>query len=766
MVHYSADGVGDGDGRASSRNIATVKVADPGLFALKNALRAAIAMPLALALSLEVIGSAQMALFASFGSMALIVFADFGGSRRARLRAYTLLVLTGAALIALGTLCSHSAWLATVAMGGIAFAVVFAGVLDGYAAAAQSAALLTFVLPVMVPADASAIPARLAGWGLAALLSIPAVLLLWPKRPRAALRGEAAGAARALAALVQALSGTDRAAVASAHDTARAAILAVRERFVAMPQRPSGTSGTTAGLAQLIEDLGWLLPLLRNLASPDAPRGAFPQEQAAIEAAALQVLRAAAARLDGAPPARSALDLDGLQHAHDAIGRAFLTHVIRRCDDSDRDEATVTTELDEVYRLRQLAYGTLEVGRHALQACGAALETGPSATGPRAIARARLGAARRLIGAHASVRSVGLRNSLRGAAGLALAVLVGQLSDAQHSFWIVLGAMSVLRSNALTTGRTIAWALAGTFAGIVAGGLLVLAAGGHRGVLWALLPFAVLLAAYAPRAISFAAGQAGFTLVVLVLFNLLHPSGWQVGLVRVEDVAIGCAVSLLAGLLMWPRGAGTILREAIGAAYVQAARALDATIDALLGGDGGDGGDDGAARVALATGRADLAAQRLDEIVREYLAERSSARDGLGELARLVAGAARTRRIARLLSSRQTFVRLAPIDDTVARLARARDAFDAERRERCDWYAALGQAISDTAPVPEPERAHTHAYDSATTAPGQVILDGRSPGGGDLPPGLAIAWAHRHLDVLLSLEPLLAQAGAWLQRID
>ena len=40
------------------------------------------------------------------------------------------------------------------------------------------------------------------------------------------------------------------------------------------------------------------------------------------------------------------------------------------------------------------------------------------------------------------------------------------------------------------------------------------------------LPFATFLAAYAPRAISFAAGQAGFTVAVFVIFDLLaRPAG-------------------------------------------------------------------------------------------------------------------------------------------------------------------------------------------------------------------------------------------------
>ena len=90
-------------------------------------------------------------------------------------------------------------------------------------------------------------------------------------------------------------------------------------------------------------------------------------------------------------------------------------------------------------------------------------------------------------------------------------------------------------------------------------------------VLWVLLPLAVLLAGLAPAAISFAAGQAAFTLTLLILFNILAPEGWQIGLVRIEDVALGSAVSLAVGLLFWPRGAAAALGKALAEAYADSA---------------------------------------------------------------------------------------------------------------------------------------------------------------------------------------------------
>ena len=720
--------------------IARVGAADPSMFALKSALRAAIVMPLAFALSLVVVDSGQMALFAAFGSMALLVFVDFGGSRRTRLRAYLVLLAVGVALIALGTLCSHTIWLATVAMGLVAFAILFAGVLDDYVAAAHAAAMLTFVLPVMVPADAGAIPMRLAGWGLAGALCVPAALLLWPRRPHSAVRGRAGESARLLAELVEARSAGARAAGDAAAESARAATLALRDRFVSMTQRPSGTTGPTAALARLIDDLGWLNRIADRVPALAGAPAACSYERAEIEVAAPAVLRGVAAHLDGAP-SHAALDLKRLREAHEALGRAELAHF--ESLQPGRDETEATAELDEAYRLHELSLGTLQAGRDALQACDDRSDA--SATDA---SRSPVGASRRLLRTHASLSSVWMRNSLRGAAGLALAVLVGQLTSLQNGFWIVLGTMSVLRSSAFSTSATIASALLGTLAGIVGGGLIVIALGGDHGALWGVLPFAVLLAAYAPQRLSFAAGQAAFTLVVLVLFNLLHPVGWRVGLVRAEDVAIGAGVSLLVGVLFWPHGAAAILRGALGAAYGGASRYLDATITALLG----DGDPE---QPALAAREALDASQLLDTAVRDYLANRTAASGRLHDLTLLTAGASRVRRVARLLHDAHAFMRLAPVGDELPRLARARDAFDAERRARCDWYASLGTAIARAAPSPLPERGRAGA--EADAVAGHVVLQ-RTPRAGGLQPGLAIAWASRHLDLLAEFEPTLTAA--------
>ena len=296
----------------------------------------------------------------------------------------------------------------------------------------------------------------------------------------------------------------------------------------------------------------------------------------------------------------------------------------------------------------------------------------------------------RAVVEHASPTDVWFRNSVRSAVGLAVAVYIAQRSGVQHGFWVVLGTLSVLRSNALGTGWSIVSALAGTVVGILIGAVLVIAIGSHEAVLWAVLPFAVLLASYAPRAISFAAGQAGFTVVLFVLFNILQPVGWRVGLVRLEDIAIGCAISLGVGLLFWPRGAGSLLRENIAASYSRNADYVVAAERELVEGAGVD--------TTAAASAAATAAHRLDDAYRQFLTERTTRPNAATDVVPLVAGAARVRRAAQSLSA------LAQIPDRGTTLDLCAANLDGEANAVRSWYVTLADALVRETSVPRPIR--------------------------------------------------------------
>lgn len=695
------------------------RIADPGRFALRGALRAAIAMPATFAVA-GALGDAQTALIASFGTFALLVLVDFSGPRRARLAAYAALAATGAVLVPLGTLCSTHAVAAAAVMAAIGFAILFAGVVNGYLAAGANAALLMYILPAMVPAAPGEIGARLAGWGMASVAAIASLLLLWPRRPHEALREGAAAACRALAAIA---GGGDP-------DEAHAAVTELRRRFAATPYRPTGPTGQTGALAGIVDELDWIVPFAGRL----APGG---RDTTAIRAATADVLREAAALLEGRPPATSAVA--ALERERAAVTDALLARVAD--PGVHDDDAALARTLGEAWGVRVVSFGALEIARYAAVA-GGARRPDPRERGLRALA-----AGGRLAARHASLRSVWLRNSARGAAGLALAVLVAQLMSVQHAFWVVLGTLSVLRSSALSIGRTALEALAGTAAGVVVGGLLVAAIDGDRVLLWVALPPAAVLAAYAPRAVSFGAGQAGFTVMVIVLFNLIVPAGWRVGLVRIEDIAIGVAISLAVGLLFWPRGAVATLRDGLGTAYARAAAYLEAALDRVLTGD-----DDAE---ATARERPALAAESLlDAAFRQALSERGAGRLALGPAATLVRGVARLRSTGDAMRAVADRVAGAPRTPACA------TALEGETRALRGWYERFGAALAAGEPGPAPEARRGPAIDRLAPAVREAV----DAGGRDRAMAAVVAtWAGSHADALTAMEERVAQAAAALR---
>ena len=247
-----------------------------------------------------------------------------------------------------------------------------------------------------------------------------------------------------------------------------------------------------------------------------------------------------------------------------------------------------------------------------------------------------------LIAADATSRSVWFRNSARGAIALAGAVAVARLTNVEHGFWVVLGTLSVLRTSAAATGSTALRAVGGTAAGFVIGAALLIAIGTAQPILWAVLPVAVFIAAYAPGVAPFAAGQAAFTVTVVVLFNLLDPAGWTVGLVRIEDVAIGCAVSAVVGILFWPRGAASVMGDNLALALRSGADYLTESAQWAL-----ELGEKHPEHAITAIG----AGSRLDDAIRGYLTEQGSKRIAKQDLWVLVMAAQRIRLTAHSLAS-------------------------------------------------------------------------------------------------------------------
>ncbi|MGH3262289.1 MAG: FUSC family protein, partial [Trebonia sp.] len=205
--------------------------------------------------------------------------------------------------------------------------------------------------------------------------------------------------------------------------------------------------------------------------------------------------------------------------------------------------------------------------------------------------------------------------------------------------------LSVLRTSAAATGATAWRALVGTVVGFILGAALLLAIGTSPDALWVALPVSVLVAAYSPGTTPFLVGQAAFTVTIVVLFNLLIPVGWSVGLLRIEDVALGCAVSLAVGVLFWPRGVSGVVGDDLADAFRSGAAYLTQSVEWAL--------SELLVPPSAALGAA-TAAIRVEDAMRGFLTEQGSKRARKEDLWTLVNATSRLRLTAYTLAGLRT----------------------------------------------------------------------------------------------------------------
>jgi uncharacterized membrane protein YccC len=734
---------------------------DPGYGALRRATRTALVMPLMFALGDKVIDNPALATFAAFGSFAMLLLVDFSGSIKDRVFDQAALGIACAVLICLGTLASRTTWLAAVGMAAVAFGVLFSGVVSSVLAGATTSLLLAFILPVSLPGPASAIPDRVAGWGLAAAVSLVAISVLWPSAPYNPVRTGAIAACRALAdrlraeiAWMMSAGGPDdevshRAAISRADDAVRT----MQNMFFATPYRPTGLTTDARAVVRLVDELRWLNKIVLRSMPKHHPRQPS-RRVGAVKLAAADVLERAAGLLEA--PQSSTDDLDGaLARMHSALADLEGTTIAHLPTDPETSAAEATgaqkviSSLDPSFRAQELSFVVVQIAANTERAAQAARRSWIDrllGRQPEGI-EGPLTAAQERAGSHVERHSLWLQNSLRGAAALGLAVLVADLSSVQHGFWVAFGTLSVLRSNALSTGQNLVRALVGTTAGFVVGGVIVYVIGSNTTVLWVVLPFAILLAGLAPAAVSFAAGQAAFTLTLLILFNILAPAGWKIGLVRVEDIALGGGVSLVVGLLFWPRGAAAAFGRALAQAYVDCVQYLADAVAYGVGRCDVGGPQSPAPREQAA--RAASASRRLDDTFRGYLTERGSKPARLSEITGLVTGVAGVRLAADAVLDLWSGDGAHGGDRSAAR----RELMSASDH-MTSWYGHFAASLTGSEAVPEPLAADQVADGRLVDAVGRDLRDSD---GQATATGIRVIWTGDHLDAVRRLQEALVE---------
>ena len=737
---------------------------DHNLAALRRAGRTAIVMPAMFALGDKVIGNPAVATFAAFGSFAMLLLVGFGGPMRERLQAQAALAVVGGVFVCAGTLASGAAWLAASAMAVVGFGVLFAGVVSSVLAGATTSLLLAFILPVSLAGPPSSVPDRLAGWGMASGAAFAAVALLWPAPARDPLRGPATAACRALAARLRSdvayMLGSKDQASAAEHEQAiaraNAAVSALRRGFLATPYRPTGLSTAARTIVRLVDELSWLNAILMH-SQPLVGSAGVHRAACTVKSASAAVLEQGADLLDGpeASPEKLRSALAALRAALDKLERSATVELpVRRAPAGagpvavEERVSEFITSLDASFRAQELSFAVSVIARNIdLTAAAERRNWLERLLGrqPEGLA-GTLPAARERAAAHVDRHSVWLHNSVRGAAGLGLAVLVAHLTGVQHSFWVVLGTLAVLRSNFLSTGQNALRGLVGTVVGFVIGAVVLALIGTNATLLWFLLPLAILLAGVAPSVVSFAAGQAAFTLTLVILFNIIQPAGWRVGLLRVEDVALGCAVSLAVGLLFWPRGAAAALTQALADAYADSAGYLAKAVEfGMLRCEFSEPVPAAPADEAI---RAAAASRRLDDAFRGYLAERGAKPVPLAEMTSLVTG------VAGLRLAADAVLDLWQSDDCQApgdRAAASRELLNTSGLVR-RWYGDLAASLTGHHEIPEPA-GHDKLADGRLVD--AVRHDLRGQDGQASATAVRMIWTADHLDAARRLEAAL-----------
>ena len=594
-----------------------LRTEDPERDALKRAIRAAIMVPLTAGLAFALVGGRVTPLYALLGAFWLLVVTEFPGNRQQRAVAYLGLTVNGIVLIAIGTLVAPIAWLAVTLMFFLAVAVTLASMLSSTMSAGQRATLLFYVWPVCTPVGP--VGGRLLGWLIAVAVCVPAALFFLPARHYGALRSHVGQVCAALADRIE--------GIGSAEDVT-AAMDALRANFLAASHRPVGLSAGSRALVRIVD----VLELVADLV--DDNTGAT---LGTVRPAALDILRCCA-RL-----------LDKTQLAHRAENRAALDQALSRLRSLARagyredvelilsatDDASASATGRQLLGCRVITTTIGLTGRVVAAAAAAdarpvwaralGLQLPPTGFADRLSSETAAGTA--IVTGFLNSRSVAAHNGLRMGVGLALAVAVTHLHLVEHGFWVVVGTMLVLSSSALSTRTKVVQAVAGTAVGIVLGALLVAAVGVQPVVLWLLVPITLFASTYLPRFVSFTAAQAMAALSLLVILNLLAPAGWRVGLLRIQDIAMGAAVGLTVSLLLWPRGATAAVSALIEAAVDVNLRYLQAAVLRVTRDRSEEGRDEIDANLATLSYDAVVASRRVDDAVRHYLSETGSGAD-------------------------------------------------------------------------------------------------------------------------------------------
>jgi len=174
-----------------------------------------------------------------------------------------------------------------------------------------------------------------------------------------------------------------------------------------------------------------------------------------------------------------------------------------------------------------------------------------------------------------------LRHGIKTGLAAILAYAVVHWFGLQHGFWAVLSAVIVMQINVADSVRLCWYRLTGTALGAVIGIVTILAfpePGWMTGLgLFLAVGFCAYMTRYNPRF-----HMAAITVVIIVVAGLEEDQRVIFGLYRILEIALGVGSAFLVTVLVWPRRAGTTLKEQLRGHYGEAARCHEILVEAFL----------------------------------------------------------------------------------------------------------------------------------------------------------------------------------------
>jgi hypothetical protein len=375
---------------------------------------------------------------------------------------------------------------------------------------------------------------RVVGWMVAGGVAVLAGWLLWPRSSHVALRGLAASVIRDVAATIA----TPRQG-AQLERAARDQLAALRRGFVVAQRRPSGATRRDRALAELATELDRALTFAASAAATNS--SAAKSEASTLRSAVVRALQASAALLE-----RSTDTPTSSRWSQPATRTARRWTAGWPSNSAGMTSETVLDELVTAHPLRLMFMMALAIAQNTEVVAGSTtvmrvdLAT-PLAPGQTTTFDAawhfnvpehgadRMGREGALFELAQWYPRVCVYDDLRGTNAAVKFLGLGVIASL---FYVMSGRIEALAVPFVGVSGRVPW------------------------LWWVVLPLLVVLAAYTPAAVNFVVGQVAFSVLVVVLFNILAPTDWQIGLVRVEDAALGVGISAIVGLLLWPRGAG------------------------------------------------------------------------------------------------------------------------------------------------------------------------------------------------------------------